>query len=87
MNERIVFARKQGENITNRIAQDCLVGIQELLRTKCVKINGKLCKVKLHGTPRKRDGQWQIMLDVINPCNEIDHIEFIIRNTGWGMDL
>ena len=85
MNERIIFARKKGENLANRVAQDCLVGLQELLHG--VEVNGKICNIKLHGTPKKRDGQWQIMFDILNPCNEIDHIEFIIRNTGWGMDL
>ncbi len=83
MKDQITFANKKGINDSDRIAAECLKEIAKLLNDKQVKINGKLCNVKVIS----KEPKIKLMFDILEPCESLDYIEFNIEKTGWGMNL
>lgn len=74
------FLTVNGQRSSERLVEDCFVGLTALLHEKYVQIDGKqyLIKVVSH--------EGSLMFDIKN-LPGFDHLEFVIKNTGWGRNV
>lgn len=80
MNEQADFALRKGKRDSDRLVDDCLVGLAALLQGTFVQVDGKEYPIKVIGQERR------LMFD-IEGLPGFDHVEFTIEKTGWGMQL
>lgn len=73
------FAMQKFRRDSDRMVEDCFVGLIALLHKAWVQIDGKQYQVEVISKP---DSQ-KIMFDV-RDLPGFDHIEFCIEKTGWG---
>jgi hypothetical protein len=80
MNEQIHFAMQKGKRDSDRLVEECYIGLAGLLHGTYVQIdgNGYLIKVLAH--------EGKVMFDIKN-LPGFDHVEFVITKTGWGKQL
>ncbi len=71
-----IFALKKGENESHRLVEFCLQQIAQHINASP--------NLKALGDPYERDGEWHLTFDVKTPGMGFDHIEFTIKQTGWG---
>lgn len=71
------FHTASGEQQSNRLVADCLVGLIALLHDKYVQVDGKQYKMKVLSHDEK------VIFD-IQKLPGFEHIEFVIKKTGWG---
>lgn len=71
------FLTSTGERQAERLIEDCYVGLTNLLHEKYVQIDGKQYKMRV------LTHEGKVMFDIENMPG-FDHVEFCIKNTGWG---
>lgn len=72
METQLQFVKKHTESNLDRIAEDLLNNV------------AKNANLKILSTPEKKDGQWCVYADALNPNAMFDHIELKISITGYG---
>jgi hypothetical protein len=83
MEEKIDFAMKKGERDTGRLVKECLLAFSRALGDRQCLVGNRACEFKVI---TKEIGD-SLMVDITNPSDEYDHIEFTITKTGWGRKL
>ena len=82
------FAMKKGGRDSDRLCTHWLEKIVHYLDGKSFTVSGRKCMVRRVGQVSiKEDGTISVMFNIENPSDELDHIEFSIAKTGWGMKL
>lgn len=82
------FAIKHGDRTTDRMVEDLLEAIADLLNASQITCGGKRLSLKTLGNVGKdSEGTTRLLFDVKNPDETFDHIEFKIIKTGWGRAL
>lgn len=79
-NLQVHFTVEKGRRDSDRIVQDCLDGLVPLLHHKFVQVDGKLYQMVVVAQEGK------IMFD-IRDLPGFDHVEFVIKKTGWGLKI
>lgn len=78
----IHFQTESGRRQSDRLVEDCFVGLISLLHDQFVQIDGKQYQMKVISKPDDD----KIMFD-IRDLPGFDHIEFVIKKTGWGRGI
>lgn len=85
---QVMFAQQSAINESSRLCLDWLDAIASHLDGKTLTVNGRSCTMhKVGNAVVAESGESQIMLDVRQPSDNLDHIEFTLTKTGWGMCL
>lgn len=71
------FHTESGRNQSNRLMQECFVGLSGLLHGTYMQIDGKQYKIKV------LTHEGKLMFDIMD-LPGFDHVEFVIEKTGWG---
>ncbi len=74
------FQMESGKRHSDRMVEDCFVGIALLLTGRHVQVDGKAYPIKL----LKAEGK--LMFDIMG-LPGFDHVEFCIEKTGWGREV
>lgn len=85
LDETVKFMIPSSQRNVERTVPDLLDAIATALTETVIQYEGK--EFKLHVlTPSFLEDkqQWNLMFDVRDPNECFDHIEFSIRQTGWG---
>lgn len=78
------FAFEKGKRDTDRLVSKILLAFLRKLEGQHIEVNGKQCTIRRVGRGDIND---KLMVDILNPTDEYDHIEFTIEKTGWGRSL
>lgn len=76
------FGMEKGRRDSDRLMEDCFVGLISLLHDQFVQVDGKQYQMKVISKPDSD----KIMFD-IRDLPGFDHVEFVIKKTGWGRGI
>lgn len=79
---QVHFQMESGKRQSDRMVEDCFVGLVSLLHDQYVQVDGKPYQMKVVSKPDSD----KILFD-IRDLPGFDHIEFVIKKTGWGRGI
>jgi len=78
------FLIPHSQRTSKRMVPDIMGQLEIALHGVKIKYEGRDCEIRTFNPVKKDDtGEWELMFDVLNPSGEFEHLEFVIKNSGW----